>query len=118
MIVLTPEQREAVEHDGNLLLTACPGSGKTRVILAKLLTLADQVVGTPQFIGCITYTNAAVDEIEARLRTYGNNAIADRCEISTIHAFCLQFILRPYSWIIPEVPASFQVLSRENSLFG
>lgn len=78
MIRLTPEQREAVEHDGNLLLTACPGSGKTRVILAKLLTLADQVVGTPQFIGCITYTNAAVDEIEARLRTYGNNAIADR----------------------------------------
>lgn len=117
MIPLTPEQREAVEHDGNLLLTACPGSGKTRVILAKLLTLADQVVDTPQFIGCITYTNAAVDEIEARLRTYGNNALADRCEISTIHAFCLQFILRPYSWLIPEVPASFQVLSRENSLF-
>lgn len=97
MIGLTPEQREAVEHDGNLLLTACPGSGKTRVILAKLLALADQVVGTSQFIGCITYTNAAVDEIEARLRTYGNNVIADRCEISTIHAFCLQFILRPYS---------------------
>lgn len=117
MIRLTPEQREAVEHDGNLLLTACPGSGKTRVILAKLLTLADRVVGTPQLIGCITYTNAAVDEIEARLRTYGNNAIENCCEISTIHAFCLQFILRPYSWLIPEVPASFQVLSRENSLF-
>lgn len=117
MIRLTSEQREAVEYDGDLLLTACPGSGKTRVILAKLLTLADQVVGTPQFIGCITYTNAAVDEIETRLRTYGNNAIADRCEISTIHAFCLQFILRPYSWLLPEVPASFQVLSRENSQF-
>lgn len=117
MIRLTPEQREAVEHDGNLLLTACPGSGKTRVILAKLLTLADQFIGTSRFIGCITYTNAAVDEIEARLRIYGNNAIADRCEISTIHAFCLQFVLRPYSWLIPEVPASFQVLSRENSLF-
>ena len=43
MIPLTPEQREAVEHDDNLLLTACPGSGKTRVILAKLLTLADQL---------------------------------------------------------------------------
>jgi len=31
-------------------VAACPGSGKTRVILAKLLTLAYQVVGTPQFI--------------------------------------------------------------------
>ena len=81
MIRLTPEQRDAVEHHGNLLLSACPGSGKTRVILAKLLTLADQVVDTPRFIGCITYTNAAVDEIEARLRKYGNNAITERCEI-------------------------------------
>lgn len=117
MIPLTPEQRDAVEHDGNLLLTACPGSGKTRVIIAKLLTLADQVVGTPHSVGCITYTNAAVDEIEGRLRTYGNNTIADRCEISTIHAFCLQFVLRPYSWLMAEVPTSFRVLSRENSLF-
>ena len=116
MIPLTSEQREAVDYDGNLLLTACPGSGKTRVILAKLLTLADQLVGTPHFIGCITYTNAAVDEIESRLRTYGNNAITDRCEISTIHAFCLQFILRHYGWLIPEVPKRFQVLSREISL--
>jgi DNA helicase-2/ATP-dependent DNA helicase PcrA len=117
MISLTSEQRRAVEHDGNLLLTACPGSGKTRVILAKLLKLADKVIGTPQYIGCITYTNTAVDEIETRLRTYGNNEITDRCEISTIHSFCLQFILRPYSWLIPEIPTAFQVLSRENSLF-
>ncbi|MCA3077932.1 MAG: ATP-dependent helicase [Rhodocyclaceae bacterium] len=117
MIPLTSEQIEAVEYDGNLLLTACPGSGKTRVILAKLLALADQVVETPRFIGCITYTNAAVDEIQTRLRVYGNNAISDSCEISTIHAFCLQFILRPYGWLIPEVPTSFQVLSRENSIF-
>lgn len=117
MIPLTPEQRTAVEHDGNLLLTACPGSGKTRVILAKLLALADAVVGTPQFVACITYTNAAVDEIEARLRTYGGNASADKCEISTIHAFCLEFILRPYGWLVPEVPRAFQVLTRENPIF-
>lgn len=117
MISLTPEQRGAVIHDGNLLLTACPGSGKTRVILAKLLGLADSVVGTPQFIGCITYTNAAVDEIETRLRTFGSNASAAKCEISTIHSFCLHFILRPYCWLIPEIPPAFQVLTGENPAF-
>jgi len=117
MISLTPEQRSAVEHQGNLMLTACPGSGKTRVILAKLLTLADQLIGTPQFVGCITYTNAAVNEIESRLRIFGSSAVADKCEISTIHAFCLHFILRPYGWLIPEIPSAFQVLSRENSAF-
>lgn len=29
---LTPQQKEAVAHQGNLLLTACPGSGKTRTL--------------------------------------------------------------------------------------
>lgn len=43
MIWLTPETREVVEHGVNLLPTACLGSGKTRVMLAELLTLADQV---------------------------------------------------------------------------
>lgn len=60
MIPLTSEQREAVDYDGNLLLTACPGSGKTRVILAKLLTLADQLVGTPHFMAsCPLHRSAA-----------------------------------------------------------
>jgi len=69
MTTLTPQQREAVEHDGNLLLTACPGSGKTRVIMAKLLLLAEQFEDTPRSIGCITYTNAAVEEIESRINS-------------------------------------------------
>ena len=117
MIVLTEEQRNAVEHDTDLMLTACPGSGKTRVVLAKLLKLADGLTGRPQFVGCITYTNAAVDEIESRLRTFGNGAVADKCDISTIHSFCLQMIVRPYRWLIPEIPPSFKIMTRENSLF-
>ena len=66
MISLTPDQRRAIDSDGNIQLSACPGSGKTRVIIAKLLRLAETVEGTPRSIGCITYTNAAVDEIESR----------------------------------------------------
>jgi DNA helicase-2/ATP-dependent DNA helicase PcrA len=113
VIALTSEQQAAVSFENDLLLSACPGSGKTRVILAKLLRLADQVVATPRFIGCITYTNAAVDEIEFRLRTYASTASAEKCEIATIHSFCLQFILKPYCWLIPEIPTGFKVLTRE-----
>jgi DNA helicase II / ATP-dependent DNA helicase PcrA len=113
MITLTSEQQAAVTFEADLLLSACPGSGKTRVILAKLLSLADRVVDTPRFIGCITYTNAAVDEIESRLRTYASAASAEKCEIATIHSFCLHFILKPYCWLVPEIPAGFKVLTRE-----
>lgn len=117
MISLTDEQKAAVDHPTDVMLAACPGSGKTRAILAKLLTLADEVVGTPHFIGCITYTNAAVDEIEHRLRKYGSSASNEKCEVATIHSFCLQFILRPYHWLIPEIPKNFRVITPEANDF-
>ena len=34
---LNPNQRDAVESDENLLCCACPGSGKTSVLIAKVL---------------------------------------------------------------------------------
>jgi DNA helicase-2/ATP-dependent DNA helicase PcrA len=118
MISLTPDQRRAVDSDGSIQLSACPGSGKTRVIIAKLLRLAETVEGTPRSIGCITYTNAAVDEIESRIKQAGTNTLFERCEIATIHAFCLQFILRPYRWLVPEVPPGFKILTREMRAFA
>ena len=111
MIALTDEQRRAVDYPNDIALSACPGSGKTRVIIAKLLKLAETVEDTPQSIGCITYTNAAVDEIEERFKRVGTNHLIERCEISTIHSFCLNFILRPYGWMHPDVPRSFAILT-------
>lgn len=113
MISLTADQRSAVQCEANLMLSACPGSGKTRVIIAKLLKLAETVEGTPRSIACITYTNAAVDEIEKRVKQAGSQSLADRCEISTIHSFCLHFILRPYRWMLPELPDDLRILTQE-----
>lgn len=113
MIALTDEQRRAVDYPSDIALSACPGSGKTRVIIAKLLKLAETVEDTPLSIGCITYTNAAVDEIEARIKRVGNNRLIERCEISTIHSFCLNFILRPYGWLNPEIPKGFSILTQQ-----
>lgn len=113
MISLTDDQRAAVDYVGNLMLNACPGSGKTRVIIAKLLTLAETVIETPRSIACITYTNTAVEEIEQRIRQFGSDQLLKKTEISTIHSFCLQHILRPYKWLAPDVPTGFRILTRE-----
>ena len=44
---LSEEQKKAVTQSGNVLLTACPGSGKTRVIVYKLAyVLANRDIGT------------------------------------------------------------------------
>ena len=60
---------------GNVSLSACPGSGKTRVIVAKLLRCVGALEGSMRRAGCITYTNAGVAEIEVKIaptrRFYG-----------------------------------------------
>lgn len=114
MIPLTPEQKVAVEYPGSLCLTSCPGSGKTRAIVAKLLRCADEVRDTPRRVACITFTNAAVKEIESRLRKYGSPEDVELCEISTIHSFCLNHILRPFSHLVPQLAGGWNVVNSED----
>ena len=114
---LSREQRDAVRHDGNTLIVACPGSGKTRTLVAKLLHCLDEVRGTSRRIACVTYTNAAVYEIEDRLRNYGTCGDEDYCDVSTIHSFCLVNILSPFYWRIPEYMLSFSVVTPDSDAF-
>jgi DNA helicase II / ATP-dependent DNA helicase PcrA len=114
---LTDEQRAAVIEPGNVMLVACPGSGKTRAIVAKLLRAVEAVRGTPRRVACITYTNAAVHEIEQRLRTYGSTGDEELCDVSTIHSFCLNNILRHFFWKLPECRNGFVVLPSDSEVF-
>jgi DNA helicase-2/ATP-dependent DNA helicase PcrA len=114
---LTTQQKNAVRCDENLMLTACPGSGKTRVIISKLSRAVDEVRATPRSVACITYTNAAVHEIEARLRQNiqpGDDVYYDIC---TIHSFCLNHIFRPFCFLIDGYENGFKVLTPENADF-
>ncbi len=116
-MILTVEQKNAVRCDENLMLTACPGSGKTRVIISKLSRAVDEIRGTPRSVGCITYTNTAVNEIEARLRQHiqpGDDAYYDIC---TIHSFCLKHIFRPFCYLINGYNSGFKVLTPDNTDF-
>ncbi len=114
---LTDEQREAVEEDGNLLLTACPGSGKTRTLIAKAIREIEVLRGSPRRVCCITYTNSAAQEIEQRAVLEMQEGDELHLSVSTIHAFCLQEILRPYGWLLPDFRGASGVLTRDNPDF-
>ena len=116
-VILTSAQRDAITYSGHVLLDACPGSGKTRALVAKLLQACDAVRGSSQRVACITYTNAAVHEIEGRLHRLGAQGDSDLCHIGTIHAFCLQQILRPFSWLIGELPVEFKLVTADDQIF-
>lgn len=114
---LTDEQQEAVDWQESLLLTACPGSGKTRTLIAKLVAEIEGVRGTPRSICCITYTNTAVQEIEQRAREQLQAGDERYIYVSTIHSFCLHSILRPFAWLRADLGGARKVLTRDNPDF-
>lgn len=108
---LTDEQRDAVEYSGNLLLTACPGSGKTKTLVSKLaymLKNKDDLGIKKRKIIALTYTNIAADTITDRLLSFG---ITDKSLwVGTIHSFCLQWIIKPNINFIPRLCKGYVVI--------
>jgi len=103
----TPTKRQQkIISDPNFprYLTAGPGTGKTEVLINKIMYLLETMSSSksPKFI-IITYTNKATDELKNRLNERICNAqstiSADSIsllEISTIHSFCYS-LLRKYA---------------------
>jgi len=104
---LTDEQRRAVEDRGGaLLVSAAAGSGKTRVLVERLLDRVSRGADIDRFL-VITYTKAAAAELRGRIAQELNERLAQqpgdrhlrrqttliyRAQISTVHAFCAQLL--------------------------
>lgn len=114
---LNPQQRQAVKEPSHLCLVSCPGSGKTRTIIAKLGRCIDEVARTPRQVACITYTNAAVHEIEHRLRAAGAPVESANYTVDTIHTFCLNQILRPFFELHERTQNGFSIFSPQGQAF-
>src|SRR6185312_1653347 len=92
---LNDEQRDAANQAGDVIVTACPGSGKTRVLIARVIRGLTELRSSRERIAALTFTNRAADEIHARL---DEESIPDeQLWAGTIHAFALDRILRPYA---------------------
>lgn len=89
MIRLNPEQQEAVDHTGHSLVVACPGSGKTRVIVAKIGRILTHI---PKSRVCaVTFTRDAASELKKRLvDDLGSEIINKRARVGTFHSLAIR----------------------------
>ena len=111
MMPLNDAQRAAVEHpDGPLLVVAGAGSGKTRVLTARIERLLAE--GTPpEAIVAFTFTNRAAREMRERIEAAVGEAAA-RLWVGTFHGIALR-ILRRESQAV-ERPREFVIYDRED----
>lgn len=104
---LNPQQSCILDECGNVLVTACPGSGKTRVLTNRLLNGLKELSSTKKRVAAVTFTNRAADEIRSRLD--GVDLPKHQLWAGTIHSFALEWILRPYSCYSNRLKNGFKV---------
>lgn len=95
---------------------AGPGAGKTHFLVENIKNIISTnkkiVESNNRKVLCITYTNAAVDEIKKRLGSYVNNV-----EIYTIHGFIIKHIIKPYqSELRRHILNDFNIRIKKNEL--
>ena len=109
---LNKEQKAAVTYDkGPLLVSAGPGSGKTRVIAERVKFLIEKKKLKQTQILCLTFGNAGAEAMRARLEEM--KVDTTDLQISTYHSFCNN-ILRDYS--INSAVAAGRIVKRSSFL--
>jgi DNA helicase II / ATP-dependent DNA helicase PcrA len=79
-------------------VSACPGSGKTTLIVAKLAIMARRWPHRTKGICVLSHTNAAREEIQRRLRStvVGPQLLSYPHFIDTIHGFVNRYLALPW----------------------
>lgn len=129
---LTEQQQQAVENrGGKLLVSAAAGSGKTKVLVERLMRYildpADPA-NIDDFL-IITYTKAAASELRGKIASKLSELIADDptnrhlqqqmqrlylAKISTVHGFCTD-VLRQYAYRL-DIASDFRVADESECL--
>lgn len=108
---LTSEQKKAISHnEGNMLILACAGSGKTTVITRRIVRLIEEGICKPNEIVAITFTVKAAEHMKNEIvKLLSNKNAVTEMFVGTIHAFCLDLLKNFY----PNVSEYFEVINED-----
>jgi len=96
---LNPQQRRAVTAgDGQVLVLAGPGSGKTRVLTRRLAYLVERRDVPAYDIIAVTFTNKAAREMESRVVNMVQQSL-EGIWLGTFHAMCARMLRRESNYL-------------------
>ena len=116
-------QKDIIEAgvQDSFFVDAGPGTGKTYTLIQKLNYLITEENADPEGILVLCFTNAAVDEIKSRLRTFircGADRSLANIDVRTFHSFAWWLLGQANSEFTDEgwIPVNLQSLSYDSSL--
>ena len=114
-MALTTHQQAVLAHvEGHQLVLAGPGSGKTHTLIEKICHIFDQqIIPEPYGLLAVTFSNAAVTEINTRLwdKSFRH---WDRVFVQTFHGFA-NYLLRCYGSDVG-IREDFAIIDRDERL--
>ena len=90
---LNKAQKEAVMClDGPLLIVAGAGSGKTKVLTARIANIIKEKKAFPNQILAVTFTNKAAKEMQTRVSNMLGSAAVGLSWLGTFHSICAKLL--------------------------
>ena len=112
---LNPQQKEAVTAgNGQILVIAGPGSGKTRVLTRRIVYLMHTMGIRPYNILAVTFTNKAAKEMLDRIENSLGETVRGSMWIGTFHSVCAR-ILRREAGALP-FDSNFVIMDSDDQL--
>ncbi|MGH9532612.1 MAG: ATP-dependent helicase [Terriglobales bacterium] len=106
-VSLNIAQRRAVEHvHGPMLVLAGAGTGKTTVLVERIVALIEKGHAAPDEILAVTFTDNAAAEIGARVELSVGPIFSSGLKACTFHAYC--------NGLLKEAGRSFGVVTKED----
>ena len=111
---LNEAQRDAVCNlSQNSLVIAGAGSGKTRVLIQRILWLVEDNDYSPFSVLAVTFTNKAAKEIKSRLFETLNISI-ESMWVGTFHGICYRILRANYEKV--SLPRNFQIIDTDDQV--
>ena len=114
---MTPERDAYLKARGYIVLSACPGSGKTTSIVQKLYSVSQyckENYGKHTGFACLSFTNRASDEIKDKYRQMHDEILEFPNVVSTIDSFITQNIILPFWYLFPSCKTRPQIINEKD----